>query len=311
MQWRYDDLLVRIAVADAYAMGTEYIRYERHSGVVRAALAFKGYVQHPTHVETLPGMYTDDTEMSVANANVLLASDGPYTKETFADAYVREFKYGGGRKGYSRGFQSLLESVDSGEELLARVRAGSKKNGAAMRAAVIGVLPTVAQVLEAATVQASVTHDTPEGRFSARMVALMAHGALYAEDLPLDMMATYCVMHLPRCDHGFLGEILERPWKGRVVGTKTRPVSLTTVHAVFRAVTTGTSLMDMLRMIIEWGGDTDSVAAITWGIASPRFRSEKLPEFMERDLEGGSPRTGAVRLRALGTALMDKYCTER
>ena len=67
------------------------------------------------------------------------------------------------------------------------------------------------------------------------------------------------------------------------------------------------SLMGILRQVIKWGGDTDSVAAIAWGIASARYQGEKLPELMERDLEGGNARTGTPYLRALGAQLMHKY----
>ncbi len=46
--------------------------------------------------------------------------------------------------------------------------------------------------------------------------------------------------------------------------------------------------MGIMRQTIEWGGDTDSVAAIAWGIASARYPDEKLPEFFDRDLENGT-----------------------
>ena len=64
----------------------------------------------------------------------------------------------------------------------------------------------------------------------------------------------------------------------------------------------------MLEQIIQWGGDTDSVAAITWGIASARYKDNSfIPEFMVRDLEGGNADTGATYLIALGTRLMEKF----
>jgi ADP-ribosylglycohydrolase len=84
-------------------------------------------------------------------------------------------------------------------------------------------------------------------------------------------------------------------------------VAITTVHAVTDVIVREKSLMGMLGRVIRWGGDTDSVAVIAWGIASARFRGEKLPEFLERDLEGGNATTGADYLRQTGAALMARF----
>jgi ADP-ribosylglycohydrolase len=302
-------LFLRIAIADAYAAGAEYLKFPRDEDVRKACLAFTGYVGHPTH-GLAPGLYTDDTEMSVANARVLLERASPYAARMFADEYVAEFLRGGKRKGYAKGFQAFLESIGSGTEFLAKIRPDSDKNGAAMRAMPIGALPTIQEVLDVATLQARVTHDTPAGRFSARAVALMTHFALY-EDAPLSELREYCKAYLPKDEDwgGFTKDPFRHSWPDRlpVKSYSYAPVAITTVQAALTAVVEEGSLMAMLKRIIEWGGDTDSVAAIAWGIASPRFPDEKLPEFMERDLEQGSPRTGPAYLRDLGARLMTKF----
>ncbi len=76
-----------------------------------------------------------------------------------------------------------------------------------------------------------------------------------------------------------------------------------TAHAVHTLLTTNNSLMDIMRQVIEWGGDTDSVAAIAWGIASARHQDEVLPDFFEHDLEIGRP-YGKIYLEEMGTRLM-------
>jgi ADP-ribosylglycohydrolase len=73
------------------------------------------------------------------------------------------------------------------------------------------------------------------------------------------------------------------------------------------AIVRHASLMEILKWVLECGGDTDTVAAIAWGIASCRYQKELLPEFFERDLEGGNPETGAAYLRDLGDELMMLY----
>ena len=297
------NMLLYIAMADAYASAVEYNNTLREE-----CLKFERYHAHPTH-GNLPGTYTDDTEMSVANARVLLQYDEPFTPLMFADAYVREFQRGGRRKGYSQGFQAILERVHMGTELLGELKPDSVQNGAAMRAVPLGVLPTVEQVLAVATLQARITHDTPEGRFSARAVALMSHAVLYEDMVFLPDLGEYCQKHLPPEDlQQRFAYVFSRPWSEMSV----KPymgvsVAITTVHAVVDVLARENSLMGIMRRIINWGGDTDSVAAIAWGIASARYQDEKLPAFMEHNLEQGNSKTGAVYLRLLGEKLMYKY----
>ncbi len=300
MRFSNPNMLLYIAMADATAEAVEYNRT-----LETKCLEFQGYLAHPTH-GLRAGSYTDDTEMSVANTQVLTQLNEPFTPLIFADAYVYEFQRGGRRKGYSPGFQSVLERVHTGEELLEVLKPDSTKNGAAMRAVPIGVLPTMEKVLEVATLQASITHDTPEGRFSARAVALMSHIALY-ENISPPGLGEHCQWYLPEEDKYFR-HVLTQPWPGGPI--KASPgtsVAIATVQAVATVLVQEKSLMGILKQVIEWGGDTDSVAAIAWGIASARYQGEKLPEFMERDLEGGSKQTGVQHLRKLGALLMDKY----
>jgi ADP-ribosyl-[dinitrogen reductase] hydrolase len=305
MRFRNNKMLLYIGMGDAYGMATEYIKFPRDNDIRAQSLRLLGYVKHPTHQDH-PGLYTDDTEMSAANTRVLIANDAPYTKLQFADAYVAEFARGGRRKGYSRGFQALLEEIGSGTELLERLRPDSDKNGAAMRAVPFGVIKDIGLMLEVVTMQAAITHDTPVGRFSARAVALMSHYALY-EDKPLSKIGIYCADHLPKEDAEFL-KIFHKPWPGLpVVSGPQGSIGLTSVWSVAHLVSQERSLRNILLKAIHWGGDVDSTAAISWGIASARYQDELLPDFLERDLERGNPHTGAPYLIDLGTRLMDKY----
>ena len=191
MRYSNPNMLVYIAMADAYAAAVEFIKLPKRNALRDEALTFQRYLAHPTY-GLRPGTYTDDTEMSAANAQVLVHQNEPFTALMFAEEYVSEFERGGRRDGYSRWFQATLERVRTGKELIAVLRpATSTNNGAAMRAVPFGVLPTVRRVLEVATLQAGITHDSPEGRFSARAVALMSHAALY-EDVPLLGLGDYC-----------------------------------------------------------------------------------------------------------------------
>lgn len=298
MLHRNDELLLRIAQGDAYGAGFEYVDRSNHAHW--ALHRVDAYVRHPTH--RCCSVYTDDTQMSIAVAEVLLAGP-PFTREAFADAFVRCFRRDE-RDGYSRGFQAFLESVRTGDEFLARIRTDSNKNGAAMRAVPIGVLPTIDEVLAVAETQAKLTHDTEDGVYSAQAVALMAHLALQT-DTPLPAFAVAIRKHLPDRDFPpVLGGTGGWTWDDYRRG---RSVAMATAAAVYHLVVTAArdSLTDVLRHAVAIGGDTDSVAAIAMGIASCRLR-DSLPEFLESDLEPGSA-YGVPFLKDLSRQLMERY----
>lgn len=285
------DMLLRIAQADAFGMAVEYVKLPEHQGLVDQALRMDRYLRHPTH-GLAAGTYTDDTQMSIAVAEVLLGGD--LSRQAFADAFVRVF-WRDPRDGYARGFQAFLEKTRTGAEFLRTIRPDSDKNGAAMRSVPIGVLEDPAEVARVAEVQARLTHDTLGGVASAQAVALMSHYALH-ESAPMSELPRWLARQL-KLPRGF------PRWEGDPV--KGPGVGLATAMAVLTLVSEQPTLLDILRTAIEWGGDTDSVASVAWGIASARMR-EPLPEFFEVMLEPGRL-YGPAFLRSLGSRLADAY----
>ena len=191
------------------------------------------------------------------------------------------------------------------------INSHSDKNGAAMRSVPLGVLPSVKSVLNASAMQALLTHATPAGIFSAQCVALMSHFALY-EDASFSRLHEYLMAHLPEQEKWI--QKMQEPWSGPVINRKDHGgegVGINTVHAVYHLLVRGHSLMDIMKTLILFGGDTDSVAAIAWGIASVRMKQERLPSFLETYLEPGNPGVGKDYLQLIGTKLMAKYafCT--
>jgi ADP-ribosylglycohydrolase len=74
-------MLVELAIGDAFGAGYEYTgRVDRHE----LELA---YVQHPTHRGTRPGMYTDDTQMSLAIAEALVEQK-PWSKSSLSKFFT-------------------------------------------------------------------------------------------------------------------------------------------------------------------------------------------------------------------------------
>ncbi|GLZ29979.1 hypothetical protein Lesp02_21690 [Lentzea sp. NBRC 105346] len=255
---------MELAVGDAYGACFEYAPAK----FVAEHNTLRGYVPHPTHLEITPGAYTDDTQMTLAIAE-LLAERADWTPRTLADRFVEVF-HRDPRAGYAGRFHAFLQETTSGTEFLRRIRPDSDKSGAAMRAAPIGLLPTTAEVLEHAAVQARVTHDTPSGIASAQAAALAVH---------------YCHRKLGPVGEtaGWVAELLGRewaePWRGKV-GSK----GWMSVRAALTALTTSTKLSEMLKTCVAFTGDVDTVATIALAAAS---RSAEIEQDLPRNLVDG------------------------
>lgn len=263
-------MLVELAIGDAYGAGFEYA----DPSFVTRHNTLAGYVQHPRHTGIRPGAYTDDTQLTLALAE-LRASGAAWTAESVASAFVTAF-HRDPREGYARGFQAFLGTVHTGAEFLARIRPDSDKSGAAMRASVAGLLPTAADVLHHTDVQARVTHDTPDGVASARAAALAVH---------------YChhglgpVAEVGRWVADRLGSgVWARPWHGKV-GSK----GVMSVRAALTALAGGGSLSSVLRACVAFTGDVDTVATVALAAASrsAEVRAD-LPAVLVDGLENGT-----------------------
>lgn len=297
-------MLLRMAQADSYAMAVEYVSRIEHPEHYQEVLRFEKYGQHPLFT-LRPGQYTDDTQMSIAVSETLLAG-GSAEGQSYADAFYRVFKRDP-RDGYSRALQAILEASTSTEDMLQRIVPESNKNGAAMRSVPLGVISDRALMLVEAETQAKVTHNTPGGIQSSQMVAMMSHFALH-ESGGFEEMHAWCRKRYPAF------ALFDKPWTGGVGLKGTDPnnlgIGMCTAWAVSTLLREQGSLMGILRQVIEWRGDTDSVAAIAWGIASSRYQDEVVPDFLTNDLEPNGS-YGATFLVNLGSRLMRAFNPER
>lgn len=309
MRHRNDNMLLRIAQGDAFAVAIEYVKRAQHPELYEAVERFDSYQQHPTHKKLRAGCYSDDTQMSIAVTEALLESvrlkDITYlTHEVWAEHFWRAFNRDQ-RDGYSRGFQAILESSMSSTHMRQQLIPNSSKNGAAMRSVPFGVFKDPNDCTRYAAAQAAVTHATWGGVNSAASVALMSHFALYDR-------RDFSSMHQWCCGWNQAHSNFLDPWKGPVGGKGNDPKGLgtgmNTAWAVQTLLMQESSLVGIMKRCIEWGGDTDSVASIAFGIASARYQDEILPEFLERDLEvRGNLKYGPEFLKDLGRQLMEAY----
>ena len=261
-------MLLELAVGDAYGAGFEYAEPE----FVEAYNDLSRYVQHPRH-QLKPGSYTDDTQMSLAIAETLVAQE-PWTPEVLAHRFVTTFKRDQ-REGYSSKSYQFLLRVEDGSQFLAEITWTSDKSGAAMRAAPIGILPTVEDVIEATTIQAAITHNTPDGINAAVAAALMSHYFIYQLGAKNE-----------------LGKFLEaqvpgpwsQPWQGKV-----KSKGWMSVQAAITAIECNNSLTELLKYCIAYTGDVDTVAAIALAAAScSKEITQDLPQHLIQGLENST-----------------------
>ncbi|MFE1744316.1 ADP-ribosylglycohydrolase family protein [Coleofasciculus sp. H7-2] len=261
-------MLLELAVGDAYGAGFEYASPQ----LIEACNDLSGYVQHPKH-KIKPGSYTDDTQMSLAIAESIVSRE-PWTAEVLANSFVTAFKRDP-REGYAGSFYDFLLEIRDGDEFLAKIQPTSDKSGAAMRAAPIGVFPTIEKVIEAATIQAAITHNTPHGINAAISAALMPH---------------YFIYNLGQKKN--LGKFLEshvsgewsKPWMGEV-----KSKGWMSVRAAITAIEKNNSMSELLKNCINYTGDVDTVAAIALAAGSCSEEiTQDLPVHLIGNLENGT-----------------------
>lgn len=260
-------MLIELAVGDAYGAGFEYV----NSQLIRQFNTLAAYRRHPRH-GTRPGEYTDDTQMSLAVAEAIVAGDA-WTPEALAARFVNAFKRDP-REGYAQGFHTFLTRIRDSRQFLELIRPTSDKSGAAMRAGPIGIFPTIAEVTERATVQARLTHDTPDGIHAAVAAALMTHYCLYGLG-PREQIGRFLEQLVPGA--------WTDPWRGKV-----GPKGWMSVQAAVTALARNERMSALLLDCINFGGDVDTVATIALAAGSCSAEVQQdLPQHLLDGLERG------------------------
>ncbi len=263
-------MLLYQAIGDAYGAGFEY------ANDMLPFNTLDGYVQNSSHTSLEPGKYTDDTQMAIGIAELMI-SGKEWTLLNLANKFVEVFKRDE-REGYSRHFQKFLGEVQSGEEFLNRItnnNNNSDKSGGAMRATPIGMYRDVELVKELSALQASLTHNTPDGIGAAVASSLLAH---------------YFIYNLgPKKDVGvFLNDhVKTQNWNA----DWNQPVLSPGWHSVTAAVTaikTSETLSEVLRKCVAFSGDVDTVAAIALSAGCMSGELERdIPKHLFDNLENG------------------------
>src|SRR5262249_40032951 len=124
-----------------------------------------------------------------------IVEDDPWTPETLAQRFVTAFKRDP-REGYAGRFYEFLQTVRDGADFVAQIHGDSDNSGAAMRAGPIGVFHPLGEVIRRCTIQAALTHNTPDGINAAVAAALMTHYFIYRLG-PKAELGKFLATHVP------------------------------------------------------------------------------------------------------------------
>lgn len=288
-------MLIEIAIGDSYGAGFEFAKPERLAQLKNDLSVFYPH-NLPGHLPA--GSYTDDTQMSIALAEHMIA-DEPWTREALAERFVSNYKRDP-RNGYSRKMQAILDSVTNGTEFLTTIVPDSDRCGAAMRSCPIGLYPHVFEVVKRARIQAAVTHNTPAGIETSSAIALAVHYFHYNKGPKSDLIKF--LMSEESTAYLFKNTADLWPTKTRVT-SEAIPCAKAAISAVIRNDT----MSDTLKECIDYTGDVDSISAMALGIASCIKKDMKndLPENLYNGLENG--KFGLQYIKELDKALFEKY----
>lgn len=257
-------MLKEIAIADAYGAGFEFSSNEKIAQFNNLTC----YCNHELYGSR--GKYTDDTQMSIAIAELIISE--PIWNENLIASRFIECVQRDPRKGYSKGFHDILSSSSNGEALIKKIKNTSERNGAAMRSSPLGFIRDKHELISKATMQASITHNSSIAIKSSCAVALAAHFGLHLGGEISDL-------------EKFLASESYSGWNL----TWDKEVSMAaydTVSAAFSCLVSCNSLTDLLIKCVSLGGDTDSVASISIGLATCFEEYDKaIPDNLLYDLD--------------------------
>jgi ADP-ribosylglycohydrolase len=209
--------------------------------------------------------FTDDSVLTVATMDAILSggSTGDYTR--LYQYYGRKFP----RRGYGGNFRNWIQSDDPKPY-------DSWGNGSAMRASPVGwAFDTIEEVLAEAEKSASVSHNHSEGIKGAQAAALavfLARNGISKRDIKLNIRDRIGYDLGLTCDEIRAGYSFNESCQG-------------TVPEAIIAFLESTGYEDAIRLAVSLGGDSDTLACITGGIAEAYY--------------GGVPSPIASKVRSL------------
>lgn len=237
-----------------------------------------------------PGQWTDDTMMSKAIAESLVACGGYYPRDV-SDRY-RAWYRSNDHRGMGKTTRSALQNLDDGIPWTKSGIEGAEGNGTAMRAAPIGFFfrEDLTTVSEFAQMDARITHRSLEAQMGSVAVSLGI--AMLAEHADFKVMIDQVLVNLEdsKVKQGlqkiaFYQRQPDFPVADalRVIGTSAHVTQ--TVPSAFAALVLTRSFPEAVQAAIRAGGDTDTTAAITGALAGTYYGLDGIPGSWRKGIE--------------------------
>ncbi len=240
--------------------------------------------------------YTDDTHMMIGVAESLIRSGG-FDGEDMAHTFVRNYELEPFR-GYGPGpphiFRMMRAGVAWDEAAYRLYRGGSYGNGSAMRIAPVGVLyhDNPEMLREVAYRSSQITHTHNLGKEGA---ALQAYAIALAANLRpgedfdrcnfLAKLTDFVQETVYREKLKIIEELVEKPEGGRVVLELGHGIEAfnSVPTAIYSFLSQPHSFAQAVFSAISYGGDTDTIGAMTGAISGAYLGVDSIPaEWRER-----------------------------
>jgi ADP-ribosylglycohydrolase len=335
MHIRFTDMILGIAIGDAFGAGLEF--QDRHW--IRQHVDFTRFINKRSDINTTKKEvflidyhewdYTDDTEMSIAICKAIM-SGKELSEELLIAFFLEEYNYSFKKNGYKRNGHGAIRTYYQGTSTIDEIKDFQRNrdypgNAPPMRAIPIGFY-NESEIEHLATMNANCTHPHPKAIASSIAIARAAHGLL-CKSISQEEIIDYVLPFISDDETQFLlnaANKLPRPDQLKeddyLVLCGKQPIEHKELmggmyglpgNAMYTAVSAlyfikhSKDAFEGLRYSIQLGGDVDSLAAIVVGVLSAKYGIESLPQFMLNSVED------KPYLESLGQAFGEWYLNRK
>jgi ADP-ribosylglycohydrolase len=263
-------MLLEIAIGDAYGRSFEF---NSNEFIKEFNIGLDYVLRNDDEEINLFGTYTDDTQMSIALAELLIDDNAGFDFNTIGKKFVKTYKrdpHGGYSKRILAAFAEASNHLQSGKKFFNACQTDVliHSNGSIMRSVPLGILPTEGHVIRAAQMQSLVTHCSHEASMGSQLIAITSHYFYYKKHKG-DFSVNAYLKYLGTQNMFEYYMICENAFYKHYKQYKTIPCDANiTVGAVINTLFSCKTAQEILIYAISFSGDVDSIAAITLGIAS-------------------------------------------
>lgn len=319
MEINFKDILLGIAIGDAYGAGLEF----QDRDWMRKNVDFSTFLNRRTDLEDVTDAYgnlvknfkewdyTDDTEMTIGSIKALL-SGKQLSENLLVEYWVKEYQEDKKTKGIGRHGHGSMRWIFSGEKTIEEVREFQRTrpnpgNGPTMRAIPFGLV-NERNINPFATINANATHPHPRAVASSICIARAAE-FLIVKKLPAEKIIDYCLSFIQNIDNEFCEKLktansfpsfnqisetqystlcgpqpIIKPYYPEGITGLPSDAMYTTISALY-ILKHSHSTFEGFKQAIYLGGDVDSLASIITGILGGVYGLNSLPPYMAEMVE--------------------------